>query len=99
MVEEYGARRRLLMEILDSIPRSSYFPSQGTFYILLHPGLRRTDGWALAEHLLEETGVAITPGGAFGPSAKDCIRISYSNTRENMKKGMQRLIQTISAMA
>lgn len=98
MVEEYGARRNLLMKILNSVPQFSYCPPRGTFYVLFNPGLQKMDEWAFSEHLLEKAGVAITPGGAFGPSAKGFIRISYSNTQENIRRGMERLIQTVSAL-
>ena len=98
MVEEYIRRRRLMMELADSAPRFSYFPPQGAFYFWMHHGLKSVDGWTLADLLLDKDGVALTPGDIFGPSGKGYLRISYSNSQENLKRGMERILSTLSAL-
>jgi aspartate/methionine/tyrosine aminotransferase len=60
--------------------------------------LHSIDGWELADLLLEKQGVAITPGDIFGPSGKGYIRISYSNSQENLRRGMERILETLSSM-
>jgi aspartate/methionine/tyrosine aminotransferase len=96
MVAEYSQRRRLMMEMVDAYPRFSYFPPQGAFYFWLYHGLKAMDGWALVDLLLEKDGVAVTPGEIFGPSGKGYLRISYSNSQENLRKGMTRILETLS---
>ena len=95
MVEEYTRRRELMMELADRAGLS-YFPPRGAFYFWLHHGVTRIDGWALVDYLLDRHGVAITPGEIFGPSGKGYLRISYSNSMENLRKGMTRIIDTIN---
>jgi aspartate/methionine/tyrosine aminotransferase len=97
MVEEYTRRRSLMMEMADRAGLS-YFPPQGAFYFWLRHGVTKVDGWALVEYLLDKYGVAITPGEIFGPSGKGYLRISYSNTMENLRKGMARIIQTLEEL-
>jgi aspartate/methionine/tyrosine aminotransferase len=96
MVDEYSQRRRLLMEMVDAYPRFSYFPPQGAFYFWLCHGLKKIDGWTLVDLLLEKDGVAVTPGEIFGPSGKGYLRISYSNSQENLRKGLTRVLETLS---
>jgi aspartate/methionine/tyrosine aminotransferase len=95
MVEEYTRRRELMMEMADRAGLS-YFPPRGAFYLWLRHGVTRVDGWALVDHLLDRHGVAITPGEIFGPSGKGYLRISYSNSMENLRKGMARIIETLN---
>jgi aminotransferase len=96
MVAEYRQRRRLMMEMVDTYPRFSYFPPQGAFYFWLYHGLKKIDGWKMADLLLEKDGVALTPGEIFGPSGKGYLRISYSNSQENLRRGMSRILETLS---
>jgi aminotransferase len=95
MVEEYTRRRQLMMEMADQAGLS-YFPPQGAFYFWLRHGVTRVDGWALVDYLLDKHGVAVTPGEIFGPSGKGYLRISYSNSMENLRQGMGRIIDTLN---
>jgi aspartate aminotransferase/aminotransferase len=95
MVEEYIRRRRLMMETADQAGLS-YFPPQGAFYFWLRHGVTKVDGWALVDYLLDKHGVAVTPGEIFGPSGKGYLRISYSNSVENLRQGMGRIIETLN---
>jgi aspartate/methionine/tyrosine aminotransferase len=96
MVAEYALRRRLMMEMVDAYPRFSYFPPQGAFYFWLYHGLKKMAGWEMVDLLLEKEGVAVTPGEIFGPSGKGYLRISYSNSQENLRRGMTRILRTLS---
>jgi aspartate/methionine/tyrosine aminotransferase len=97
MVAEYSQRRRLMMEMADA-SRFSYFPPQGAFYFWLYHGLKAMDGWEMVDILLEKEGVAVTPGEIFGPSGKGYLRISYSNSQENLRRGMDRILRTLNSL-
>ena len=97
MVEEYTRRRQLMMEMADQAGLS-YFPPQGAFYFWLRHGVTKVDGWALVDYLLDKHGVAVTPGEIFGPSGKGYLRISYSNSVENLRQGMGRIIETLNEL-
>jgi aspartate/methionine/tyrosine aminotransferase len=97
MVDEYARRKKLMMEMADQAGLS-YFPPRGAFYFWLRHGVTKIDGWGLVDYLLDRHGVAITPGDIFGPSGKGYLRISYSNSMENLKKGMERIIQTLDEL-
>jgi len=50
----------------------------------------------LCIYLLEEGHIATVPGSAFGKDG--CVRISYANSDENLKKAMQRLKDALAAL-
>jgi aspartate/methionine/tyrosine aminotransferase len=41
--------------------------------------------------ILEEAGVAVTPGVDFGTNGEGFVRICYANSMENLEEGMNRL--------
>lgn len=91
MVAEYRRRRERVVQLVSETPHlTSYWP-QGAFYIF--PSLPpRTDGSLLALRLLEETGVCVIPGDAFGDTCSNAIRISYSNSLEKIEEAFKRII-------
>ena len=95
MLEEYTARRSLIMEIIEAAPQLSCAWPQGAFYVWIQIKGSKLSGWDLADRLLDEAGVAVVPGEVFSATAQDYLRISYSNTRENIQNGMERLVSTI----
>ncbi|PIQ28745.1 pyridoxal phosphate-dependent aminotransferase [bacterium (Candidatus Blackallbacteria) CG17_big_fil_post_rev_8_21_14_2_50_48_46] len=66
---------------------------QGAFYLFpnveKYLGERFADDDALAEYLLKEAHVAVVPGSSFG--APGHLRISFSTSEENIRKGFERI--------
>jgi aspartate aminotransferase len=93
MIEEYAARRTLLVPLLNQLPGFSCVPPQGAFYAFPHvagafaPG--RQGSVAFAEFLLERAGVAVVPGAAFGDD--DHVRISFACSRQSLEEGLDRI--------
>jgi len=54
-----------------------------------------TDGFALSDALLEQTGVFITPGGIFGKNGRSYVRISLCSDEEILREAHQ-LLTTFS---
>jgi len=94
MLAEYRARRDFALEALRGITGIRCHEPQGAFY--LYPNIRlvlgRTwiqDTTQFAEQLLEQAGVAVVPGEAFGTS--DHIRITFAVSRRDLERGLLRL--------
>lgn len=49
------------------------------------------NGTEVAERLLKEAHVAVTPGIAFGASGEDFIRISYATSIDRIREALDRL--------
>ena len=90
MREEYDVRRRFLVNRLNGMGLDCFEP-KGAFYVF--PCVRSTgmDGEEFAEKLLGSKKVAVVPGGAFGESGKDFVRISYAYSLSDLKKAMDRI--------
>lgn len=90
MREEYDIRRRFLVNRLNSMGLTCFEP-KGAFYVF--PCVKSTgmDGEKFAETLLEKSKVAVVPGGAFGESGKDFVRISYAYSLNSLQKAMDRI--------
>ncbi|MGE5072258.1 MAG: aminotransferase class I/II-fold pyridoxal phosphate-dependent enzyme, partial [Anaerolineae bacterium] len=91
VVQEYQARRDLLVNGLNSIPGITCQKPQGAFYVFPNVksfGMKSSD---LADYLLEEAGIAVLPGTSFGVYGEGYIRLSYSTSRENLLAGLNGL--------
>ncbi len=90
MVEEFRARRDLMVEEFRTIPGFRVRRPKGAFYFFPRYDLDMGSD-ALAERLLKEAGVAVTPGAAFGAAGEGHLRFSYACSREDIRKGMARI--------
>jgi len=90
--ELFRARRDFLLPRLEQTGFRVMTPPGGAFYIYADCqglGLPATE---LCARLLEEAGVALTPGADFGRwEAERYVRFSYANTLENLAEGMARI--------
>lgn len=98
MRQEFERRRDYIVERLNRLPGVDCLLPAGAFYVfpsvtgLLGRELagRRVETDAdLCELLLEETGVSLVPGSAFG--APGHVRISYATSMENIVTGLDRI--------
>ncbi len=91
MIEEYRRRRDRVVQLVSDAPHLNGYWPQGAFYIF--PSLPpNTDGTLLAQRMLEEIGVCVIPGDAFGEGCPNAIRISYSNSMEKIEEAFERMI-------
>jgi len=96
MVKEFQKRRDYMYEAIDQIPGFRCPRPDGAFY--LFPSIKETgmDGFRMAEMLLEKAGVATVAGECFGKKGAGHIRISYSNSLENLKKAVEKIESVMS---
>ena len=79
----YEENRRIL---LDGLPRSglsSFLPVDGAFYLYADTSRFSGDSFEFAKRMLEEAGVAATPGVDFDPiHGRNFLRLCYAGSRE-----------------
>jgi aspartate/methionine/tyrosine aminotransferase len=91
MVRAFDRRRRVVTELLNTLPGVTCVTPKGAFYAF--PNVSKT-GWPakkLANALLEEAGVALIGGPDFGVNGEGYIRVSYANSEENIRNAVTRL--------
>ena len=98
MVREFRARRDLIVDGLNDIPGFSCLRPQGAFYVFPDISGTGLTGAELAERLLQEAGVCVLAGTAFGGVGVNHIRISYANSRENLTEALTRIEAFVSPL-
>jgi aspartate aminotransferase len=101
MLVEYRQRRDLALTWLRGIPGVRCHEPKGAFYF--YPNIRDMLGhqWIqtptqFAEQLLEQAGVAVVPGEAFGTD--DHIRITFAVSRRDLERGLLRLKEFVAEL-
>ena len=101
MLDEYRRRRDQLCAWLAVEPRLRLVKPAGAFYLfpdaseLLSPDGIRTSA-ELAQAMLDEARVAITPGEAF--DAPGFFRLSYATSMEELRRGSERILAFVKSM-
>ncbi len=95
MVKAFKERHDYVTHALDDLPGVRCLPSDATFYAFpdFREVISRLDGLnddtELAEHLIDQAGVALVPGSAFGTPGH--LRLSYATSMENLEKALDKL--------
>lgn len=88
----FHERRDFLLPALRELGFEVPLVPQGAFYLYADCSRFTDDSQAFAVKLLEQTGVAITPGLDFGSHrAARHVRFSYANTLDNLREAVSRL--------
>ncbi len=95
MLRAFRSRHDHVVARLNAIQGMRCLPSQGTFYAF--PSVQQiinaiegiNNDTELAEFILNETGVALVPGSAFG--AEGHMRLSYATSMDNLNTALDRL--------
>ncbi len=91
MVDEFRARRDLVVEWLNAIPGVCCGRPPGAFYAFPNIAVPGMTSAQLADRLLDEAGVVTLPGTAFGDGGEGYLRLSYANSQEQLREGIRRI--------
>jgi aspartate aminotransferase len=99
MTQAFKERHDYVYKTLKAMEGVEVAPADGTFYIF--PSFQKVierlglaNDIAFAELLLNEVGVALVPGSAFG--AEGCGRISFATSMSNLVKALERIGRVIA---
>lgn len=88
----YRVNRDLLLEELPQAGFTNILPADGAFYLYADVRHLTDDSTQLARRILEDCGVAVTPGMDFDEArGKHYLRFCYSGTTERMREAARRL--------
>ncbi len=91
-IEIYRKNRQIIMHELPQIGFQNFAPPDGAFYFYVDISRYSDDSLSFCDDVLEEAGVAITPGVDFDPErGNTTIRISYARSTDEISEGIIRL--------
>ncbi len=96
MVTEFRTRRDAIVDGLNAIEGVSCIKPLGAFYVFPNVSQLPFSCQDLSDYLLEDAGVAVLPGTAFGKFGDDYLRLSYANSLENIQEALARMDSAIS---
>jgi aspartate aminotransferase len=107
MRSEFKKRRDYLVETLNSFEGVSCFTPGGAFYVFPdiseYIGTKKPDGSAIESstdlclYLLDEFGLALVPGDAFGEP--NGVRLSYAASMEDLEEAMSRFEKGLNSLS
>ncbi len=96
MAEQFNQRRALLSDGLIAMPGLKLQPPEGAFYAFPDVSHYQLDSMTLCNRLLDEVGLAVVPGVAFGDDR--CIRLSCAASPATIEDGLERLRRFLAAL-
>ncbi|RYZ20366.1 MAG: pyridoxal phosphate-dependent aminotransferase [Chitinophagaceae bacterium] len=106
MVAEFARRRERILALMAEIPGFRFVKPDGAFYAFpcVDHYFGKTDGETviqnaddLSMYLLTKAHVSTVTGSAFGD--KQCLRLSFANSMENIEKGFARIKEALARLA
>ncbi|PYG00777.1 aspartate/methionine/tyrosine aminotransferase [Thioalkalivibrio sp. ALE21] len=91
-VRELESRRDFLLQALPELGLEVRARPEGAFYIYADCSAHGADSEALCARILDEAGVALTPGTDFSPSdGARHLRIAYTQSEARLREAVERL--------
>src|SRR3954451_15164756 len=99
MRAEFRARRDRVVGGLAALPGVTCRVPHGAFYAFPNIEAVPLPADALAQRLLDEAGVALLSGTAFGAAGENHLRLSYATSRERLAVGLERMGALLTTLA
>lgn len=98
-VRRLAEKRDLVVARLNDIEGVRCNTPKGAFYAFPKVSSFRKPVADLADYLLEEAGVALLPGTAFGPGGEGYLRICYACPYSRLEEGLDRVSEAFSTLS
>jgi aspartate/methionine/tyrosine aminotransferase len=97
MVREFRARRELIVAGLNELPGVTAPMPAGAFYAFPDVSGTGMTGRTFADRMLNEAGVSLLAGAAFGQQGVGSLRVSYANSQANLRAALTRMGDLLAA--
>jgi len=97
-VEEFRRRREVIVDGLNKIKGITCKKPRGAFYVFPNVNSFGIEEKKIADHILQDAGVAVLSGTAFGSYGEGYLRLSFANSVENIKKAMERISESVKKL-
>ncbi len=96
MMTEFRIRRDLVVDGLNNLPGVTCRTPGGAFYAFPNISGTGLDSRTFADRAMDEAGVALLSGTAFGEYGDGYVRISFANSQDNLRLAIDRLGEMLS---
>ena len=91
MRAEYAKRREQVIAALAGIPGVTVLPPEGGFFAMLDVRGIGLPSNEIRVRLMQEHGVVVVHGAAYGPAGEGTLRVSFASGGEKLAKGLAAL--------
>lgn len=98
MVEEFRKRREVIVSGLNRIKGITCKKPHGAFYVFPNVKSFGMESKKLADLILQDAGVAVLSGTAFGAYGEGYLRLSFANSVPNIEKAIKRISDTVKEL-
>jgi aspartate/methionine/tyrosine aminotransferase len=99
MVAEFKRRRDIIVGGLNALPGVTCRTPKGAFYVFPNIKALKQPSKDVAEAILQEGGVAVLGGTAFGEYGEGYLRLSYANSEANIRKALEKMRPVLARLA
>ncbi len=99
MAAEYQARRDLVVERLRGIPGIEPLVPEGGLFVMVDVHKLGRPSNEVRRFLLQELGVVVLHGAAYGPGGEGTLRVSFAAGGETLERGLERLRDGLMRLA
>jgi aspartate/methionine/tyrosine aminotransferase len=98
MIAEFRRRRDAVVAGLNEIPGVSCRTPAGAFYVFPNISSFGRSSAEIASLLMDEGGVSLLAGTAFGVAGEGYLRLSYANSLANLELALERIGNTLEGV-
>lgn len=91
MQAAFAERREVILSAFQEIKGFDFVHPKGAFYLFVKLSGLGMDGDQFAARLLDEAGVAVSPGSCFGAAYQNYLRFSYACSMEELREALGRV--------
>jgi aspartate aminotransferase len=99
MIEDYQARRNLVLNRLRGIPGVEALSPEGGLFVMVDTRRLGRSSDEVRRFLLHEAGVVVIHGAAYGPGGEGTLRVSFAAGGETLERGLDRLRSGLTRLA
>jgi arginine:pyruvate transaminase len=96
MRSEYCRRRDHVVERVNAMPGLRCRPPDAGMFVMVDVSDLGVDGETFARELLERVRVTVVPGSAFGPSARDFVRVTLCQPQAILDQALDRVATMVA---
>jgi aspartate/methionine/tyrosine aminotransferase len=99
LLKEFAALRILTVQKLRQLSWLKVEPQAGTAYVWPDVSVLREPGPVVAEAILVNAGVLVSPGYQFGPTAGGHFRLCYARDEQQWTGALDRMVEVLDGLA